>query len=280
MAEADAFSYGGAAMPQLSKRSIKYYGWVRDLPDHRDVLYAAPMAIMTALPSTVDLRPQFPVPAYDQGELGSCTGNAIAAAVEFARLKAHENPDFVPARLFIYYNERTIEGTVNQDSGAQIRDGMKAVAKLGVCPEASKPPQAYDWPYEISMFTAPPPAACFQFGAKCLITSYRRLPQLLAQMRACLASGFPFVFGFSVYESFESDIVKQTGIVNLPTANEQLLGGHAVLAMGYDDKEQRFTVRNSWGPDWGQNGYFTMPYAYLTDAHLASDFWTVSLVEE
>jgi len=266
-------------MTKMPKRQVKWYGWVRDLPDHRDLMYAAPLT-KTPLPPSSDLRAVFKTPAYDQGELGSCTGNAIAAAVQFARQKAGEDPDFIPSRLFIYYNERDIEGTVAQDSGAQIRDGMKAVSKLGVCPETSSPKsQPYDLPYDIGKFTQPPPPPCYEFGLGHQIVSYRRIPQVLTQMRACLASGFPFVLGFTVYSSFESEQVAKTGVVDLPASGEEVLGGHAVLAMGYDDKSQRFIVRNSWNTDWGQDGYFTMPYAYLTDPHLSSDFWTVRLVE-
>lgn len=266
-------------MVKIPKRNVKWYGWVRDLPDHRDLMYAAPPP-KAPLPSSCDLRSAFPTPAYDQGELGSCTGNAIAAAVQFARRKEGEAQDFVPSRLFIYYNERDVEGDVGQDGGAQIRDGMKVVSKLGVCPEASSPkPQPYDWPYDVKQFAQQPPPPCYEFGHDRLITSYRRVPQVLMQLRACLASGFPFVLGFTVYSSFESEEVAKSGEVPLPASTEQVLGGHAVLAMGYDDKSQRFLVRNSWGTDWGQNGYFTMPYAYLTDPHLASDFWTVRLVE-
>src|SRR5262245_26808338 len=111
-------------------RKIKRYGWIPDFPDHRDHLYAAPVVNLTALPPKVDLRAQCP-PVYDQGTLGSCTGNAIAGALQFDRLKQKLTPDFVPSRLFIYYNEREMEGTVDSDSGAQIRDGIKSVADLG-----------------------------------------------------------------------------------------------------------------------------------------------------
>src|SRR5208283_5132068 len=100
------------------EHKIKRYGWVPDLPDHRDHMYAAPGEVVSQLPSQVDLRNQCP-PVYDQGELGSCTANAIAAAMEFERIKQNL-PDFLPSRLFIYYNERVIEGTVNSDGGAQI----------------------------------------------------------------------------------------------------------------------------------------------------------------
>ncbi len=262
----------------MPARLVKWYGWVPDIPDHRDLLYAAPLTRVPLKPK-VDLREVFQVEPYDQGELGSCTGNAIAAAVQFARQKAGKRPDFVPSRLFIYYNERVVEGSVDQDSGAQIRDGIKSVAKLGVCPEQERPAEPWDWPYAIERFTQRPAADCYNFARDHQVLSYHRLTHSLTSMRSCLSSGNPFVLGFSVYESFESEAVARTGVVPLPEGSEDLLGGHAVLAMGYDDKVQRFLVRNSWGTDWGQRGYFELPYAYLTDSNLADDFWTIRLVE-
>jgi C1A family cysteine protease len=102
----------------------------------------------------------------------------------------------------------------------------------------------------------------------------------LHQIQGCLASGYPVVFGFSVYESFETQEVARSGVVPLPKKGEKQLGGHAVLAVGYDDTAQSFIVRNSWGPSWGQDGYFTMPYAYVTSGQLASDFWALYTVEQ
>jgi len=255
---------------ELTIRTIQKYGWVPDLPDARDHLYAAPMLGVAVLPTKVDLRPNCP-PVYDQGQLGSCTGNAIGAAVQFERKKQGMAPDFPPSRLFIYYNERVIEGTVGTDAGAQIRDGIKAVATLGVCPEK-------DWPYNINQFTKKPPVKAFKDALHARAVSYSRVTRTLQQMKGCLASGFPFVFGFSVYESFESEDVAKTGVVPMPAANEKLLGGHAVMAAGYDDAQQRFFVRNSWGPDWGMKGYFSMPYSYLLDANLSDDMWTIRLI--
>ena len=138
---------------EIRVHSIKRYGWVPDLPDARDHMYAAPVTMVAKLPAMVDLRPQCP-PPYDQGQLGSCTGNAIAGAVQFDREKQHLTPDFVPSRLFIYYGERVIEGTVGTDSGAQIRDGIKVVANQGVPPET-------DRPYDITKFADKPPPAAF-----------------------------------------------------------------------------------------------------------------------
>jgi C1A family cysteine protease len=247
--------------------TVKRYGWIPDVPDQRDHLYAAPIARLRAFPPKTDLRRQCPA-VYDQGELGSCTGNAIAGAVQFDRRKLKRRPDFVPSRLFIYYNERVIEHTVESDSGAQIRDGIKSVAKLGVCPET-------EWPYDIAKFAVKPPATCYRHAKKYRAIGYQRVVQSLAQMKGCLASGYPFVFGFTVYESFESDQVARTGVVPMPAAAEKVLGGHAVLAVGYDDTAQRFIVRNSWGRRWGIAGYYTMPYAYLADDNLAADFWTI-----
>jgi C1A family cysteine protease len=202
----------------------------------------------------------------DQGNLGSCTANALVGALEFLEIK-----DKVPyadlSRLFIYYNERVIEHTTGSDSGAMLRDGIKTLAKQGACSEKK-------WPYLISKFRTKPTAACYKEALQHQITSYQRL-QTLDEMRACLAEGFPFVFGFTVYESFESQQVAQSGVVQMPQPGERVLGGHAVVAVGYQDAAKRFIVRNSWGPAWGMKGYFTMPYDYLANRDLSDDFWVV-----
>ncbi|MGA2623355.1 MAG: C1 family peptidase [Bacteroidota bacterium] len=251
------------------RKVIRRFGWLPDVPDHRDHLYAAPVEWLVKLPAKVDLSSKCP-PVYDQGQLGSCTANAIAAAIEFDLMK-QKGKAFVPSRLFIYYNERVMEGTVNSDSGAQIRDGIKSVGKQGDCPES-------EWPYDIAEFAVKPPARCFKDALRYEVLSYQRVVQTSSQMKGCLASGYPFVFGFSVYESFESPAVAKSGHASMPKPNERLLGGHAVVAVGYDDANQRFIVRNSWGSGWGMKGYFTLPYAYLLDQHLADDFWTIRAV--
>ena len=243
------------------------YGWKPDLPDHRDFKFKRITVPLVALPLFVDLRAQCP-PIQDQGDLGSCTAHAWAGAISCCE-NIHKCAPWDPSRLFIYYNERVIaDDPVDQDSGAQLRDGAKALAQYGCCPEN-------EWPYIEQQFARKPAKKCFRDGAKRKIQNYERVEQNLLDMKYCLAAGFPFVMGFSVYDSFESNTVAQTGIVPMPATEEQILGGHAVLVVGYDDSKQLFLVRNSWGTGWGQKGYFQMPYAYLINSDLSSDFWTL-----
>ena len=241
------------------------YGWSPDVPDMRDRRYSVAHPI--TLPPVVDMRSLMP-PVYDQGQLGSCTANAIAAAIQYERRRQKFADDFVPSRLFIYFNERSMEGTIASDAGAQIRDGIKSIAALGDCQESM-------WPYDATQFTAKPDPACYSSALKYKALDYWRVPRALSQMKGCLAAGFPFVFGFSVYESFESGPVAQTGVVPMPAPNEQMLGGHAVMAVGYDDSKQCFIVRNSWGEGWGDHGNFYLPYQYFLDENLSDDFWCI-----
>jgi C1A family cysteine protease len=243
---------------------IARYGWVPQLPDHRD-LQLAPRSGLT-LPSSVDLRSSMP-PIYDQGTLGSCTGNACAAILQFNR-RMQGLQDFVPSRLMLYYDARKIEGTTGFDIGAQIRDVVKGAGVSGACPEDA-------WPYDPAAVTAAPSAAAYAAGLKDRALEYRAVPQSLDAFRQCLSLGEPIIFGFTVYESFESDDVARTGDMPMPNDREHVVGGHAVSAVGYDDGAQIILARNSWGADWGDGGYFRMPYDYITNANLASDFWDI-----
>ncbi|MDD3905683.1 MAG: C1 family peptidase [Candidatus Omnitrophica bacterium] len=238
------------------------YGWLPDIPDRRDYMYSAIRPIIR-LPKKVDLRKGCSA-VEQQGNLGSCTAQALAGNIEFIDNKIDSEYTDV-SRLFIYYNERALEDTVDYDSGAYLRDGIKTLKNDGACREEA-------WPYNILKFDTKPPAKCYEEAKKHVIESYHRL-STVNEMLACLAEGYPFVFGFAVYTSFESQEVKRTGIANMPKEDETMVGGHAVMAVGYDQSEKRFLVRNSWGLKWGMGGYFTIPFEYIET--LADDFWTI-----
>jgi len=245
---------------------VRGYGRIPDKPDRRDFKYE-PLIPLAALPKKVDLRRLCPRP-FDQASLSSCTANAVAAALMVdLRKQGREVTDL--SRLFIYYLERVLEGTVKKDVGAQARDGLKVAAKLGICSEGH-------WRYIIQNLKKEPPAKAYLDAVNCRVASYRRLSQDLYQMKECLASGYPFIFGITIYASFEGNQAKHTGVVDLPARNEPVVGGHCVLAVGYEDNKERFIALNSWGPRWGHQGFFTIPYAYLTNPKLAGDFWMVT----
>lgn len=247
-------------------KSLRKYGWKKDPKKFFDHPRFIANVTVKSLPTRMDLRPKCP-PVYDQGELGSCTANALSGAFEFDQMK-QKDKFFMPSRLFIYYNERVIEGDVSEDNGAIISDGVTTLTKQGVCPES-------EWPYDITKFAVKPTAQCYADGLKHVGKDHRRIMQDLNQMKQILANGTPFVFGFTVYESFESDAVAATGVMPMPKPGEQELGGHAVMCVGYDDVKKSFIVRNSWGTGWGDKGYFYMPYAYMLRPDLASDFWAI-----
>lgn len=249
-------------------RSNRKYAWVPDKADPRDLVYQAPRHIF-GLPRLVDLRPGCS-PVEDQGQLGSCTGNASVGALEFLERKgAKGSSPFVDlSRLMAYYNGRVIEHTVKQDAGCEIRDVVKGLATVGTCSEPM-------WPYVVKTFAYKPTPTQLADAAARKIKAYHRVVGLQA-VKSCLAGGDPVIFGFTVYDSFESDEVARTGIMPMPKKGERELGGHAVLAVGYDDEAKQLIVRNSWGDAWGLKGYFKMPYGYIENASLSDDFWTIS----
>lgn len=243
--------------------------WKPDLPDFRDHLYET---TGTALPTSVDLSP-FCSPVEDQGDLGSCTANALVGAVEFLENKNsgefEVNGKFVDlSRLFVYYGERVLEGTTKEDSGAYIRDGVKVLAQKGVSTEAL-------CPYNVAKFKNKPASKAYTDAKKRKIAEYIRITTGLQGIKENVAAGYPVAFGFTVYSSFMTQHVADTGIMPMPAKNEAVEGGHAVLVVGYDDAKNAVLVRNSWGPDWGLKGYFWMPYAYISNANLCDDFWTI-----
>lgn len=240
------------------------YAVRRDAEDLRDHHFAqAVYRTLSALPSSVDLRPHMP-PVVDQGELGACTACAIGNGLREFWLREMGQWQALSA-LYLYWHERALEGNIPEDAGATVRDGMKVLAGPGICP-------AVDFPFVPADFAHTPSAVAEQDAAAFRISAYQRVATFL-QMRAALATGWPVVFGFTVAASFESPAVAKTGKVPLPKRGEAVLGGHAVLAVGYDETAGTFLCRNSWGEAWGMAGYFTLPYAYWTRG-LAWDMWT------
>ena len=244
------------------------YGWKNGETYGKTEKYLFDFGFSHSAIKQVDLREKCPV-VYDQGHLGSCTANAIGFCYHFDELKQSETSVFQPSRLFIYYNERSIEGHTGEDSGAEIHDGVQCINRLGVCSEEN-------WPYDITKFAEKPSDNCYVNAKNHHSVCYRAVQQNINQLKAALIAGFPVVFGFSVYESFESDDVAKTGIMPLPKEGEKILGGHAVALVGFDDSKKVFIVRNSWGEIWGDKGYFYMPYEFISNSTYASDFWTIT----
>lgn len=248
------------------------FGWIPDIPDVRD--YQLTLSDLCGeaveVPGAADLRRLMP-PVLDQGAAGSCTGFA-AAALHYYLQSAQDQQSFVPSPMFIYYNARLLYGATRYDVGATIRNTMKVLGRWGACDEKS-------WPYDLAKLNRQPPRYVYRVAERHQARAYRRLERSVDAIRLAVAADRPVVFGFSVYSGFESEEVESTGYVQIPARGESLLGGHAVVAVGYLDDEERLICRNSWGQDWGDNGYFYLPYGYITNANLSDDFWTLDLVE-
>jgi C1A family cysteine protease len=271
------------------------FGYKPSKPDTRDFLYRAIAPTVAALPPSVDLRSKCS-PVRDQGQLGSCTGFAIAVGMREFLEGATPTPPPTPSPgcplalllpklitqrfklaltplspLFLYYEERVLEGTVSQDAGAEPRDGFKVLNQTGCAREV-------DWPYDISRFTVAPPDTVVQSATDFKVSAYHRLTDL-TDVKTCLTSGAGFVVGFYVYSSFEN--IGADGKMPMPGSGEQVIGGHAVFAAGYYDDASwagggYLIIKNSWGVGWGDQGYFYMPYAYLTPDRVP-DLWTATV---
>ena len=239
-------------------------GWIKEEEDVRDLRFVP--FVYEYLPKEVNLSYMNPL-VYDQGSLGSCVFNAEGSMFQ-GRLRK-QGQDFVPSRLFNYWNYRNEKNNINEDTGATMRDGIKMFVNYGVPPET-------EWPYDVKKFKDKPPEAAYKHALNHQAIEYRRIDQNLTAFKSCLAAGNTFVCGIMLYDSFMDS---KNGIIPMPRRGEKLHGGHAIEICGYNDKLKSFICKNSWGKQWGMHGYFLLPYDYLTNNVLSADFWTITKVE-
>ena len=238
----------------------------QDERDHKFNMAISPVSNLK-LPVSVDLRSKCPV-VYNQSTLGSCSANAGCAA----RLMAMGNTQIELSRLFLYYMERSLENTINEDSGASMRDICKALTNYGVCEEKYMP-------YDVNKFTTNPSEDAIKNALNYKIASYKSLNSAMEVKQNLAIRQQPVLMGMTVFQSFESPNIAKTGKMSMPIIGEKEIGGHAVLIVGYNDgniisnltniitnssiPKGCFVIRNSWGSDWGDKGYFYMPYSFF-----------------
>ncbi len=272
------------------RASLAYLKNTLHIP-HLDASHPTMQALLaTTLSSSVDLRSGFPA-AFNQLNLGSCTSNATIGAVLYERIKQGnayiancvEGGSDMLSILFHYYQERVLFGDANTDSGASMSDAVQVLLNTGICHDSS-------WPYtttNIANFATPPsPGLTTMDGdaINCKAMPAGSIPtasvdQTLSAIQTILAANVPVIVGIQVYQSFESAAVTSSGIIPMPnTATEKLMGGHAIVLVGYDNSTNTFLMRNSWGTSWGQSGYATIPYDYIINGNLASSFWAIGSI--
>jgi len=238
-------------------------GWIKQPDDARDVPYTMRME-GKKLPVKMDLLAKMP-PVFDQGNLGSCTANAGAAALYAVATPNKFAP--VPSRLYLYYYIRDLIHQISNDSGGYIRDIFKAANRNGCASESV-------WPYDIYKFAVTPSSQAKTEAAQHPALKYEAVPQDINAAKDCLASGFPICFGMTLLSNFMK--IGKNGKMPMPAGVE--LGGHATCIIGYDNRRKAFLVRNSWGADWGWNGNYWLPYSIFESTDYCDDFWTCKLV--
>lgn len=243
------------------------FGYKPDVEDERD--YKLKLTAPRKMPTNFSLKNSLP-PVLDQGNLGSCVSNAVVNTLKYLYMR-NKRLTKNWSRLFNYYNTRVLENSVNEDDGCQIRNAIKVCNKSGT-------PFEPTWPYNISKFANKPTITSYNEARNHIITSYRRVSQTRNDIQTCLLASNPILIGFYCGTNIFSNYTTKTGNVTYPTNNEQIIGGHCVLLVGYDDNKQVYEFMNSWGTRWGNKGYGTLPYSYVENSNLAADFWIVENV--
>ena len=253
------YLYGST--PPASTLSTRRYGYIPDIYDHRDHIITFKKTSKTITEHRIEMPP-----VRNQGTLGACTAFAVTASYEHCAIKENLT-DFAPSQLYVYWNERSLSGTTDSDSGSSIRNSIKTAAKFGVAANTL-------WPYITNKYTVKPPLTCYQFGARHKVLAYYKLQKNVEQIKKAISLEHTVNFGFTVTESFET--TGADGI--MPAPSRKVLGGHAVVICGYDDAKRQFTIQNSWGKDWGDRGFFYMPYDFAVSKY-CSDFWMITFIQ-
>jgi C1A family cysteine protease len=249
------------------------YGFRRDQRDPRDHLWTPSpddIGVVEQAGWKIDLREGFP-PVMTQGAIGSCTAHGVTCCLRYIIIKhGSRAADRDLSRLQLYYDSRVIENSINDDAGAEIRDVIKCARTIGVARENL-------WPYNPGKYKLRPPENVYEDAHKFTAITYQRLTIQPTDLKVALLTKYPVVFGITLFESFESREVQRSGIVPMPNLEyEKPVGGHCMVLAGYGQIDGHFTVRNSWGPEWGDKGDCYLPAEYVGSALYGADYWRVT----
>lgn len=246
--------------------------WIPDKVDDRDFMYSSNSELFVPIEvSKIVSLKKWCSPVETQKHHGSCVGNAATNAIELNRIRdGLEHVDF--SRMFVYYNSRIFHSAVLKDEGTQIRYALSSINGIGVC-------RTYLWPYVSENINKRPSWNAYREAYKTRISAYYSIKgdytEIIEQIEHAIRSGNPVLFGCLVYSDFCSGKLQKGGIARIPGDDENYVGGHAMLIVGFDSERRLLEVKNSWGIDWANNGYCWIPYDYLKPSR-ASDFWVLT----
>jgi hypothetical protein len=254
-----------------SARKVSGYRYAAPRPGTKT--WSARAETESRLPKKVDLR-AFMTEVEDQGETNSCAANAVAGAYEYLVKRHLGEESYDVSRLFIYYNGRAVDDCAHEDEGSVIGSLIESLKEHGACSEET-------WPFEEDSVNDEPSEDAYEEASQFLVEDTAVIPTRLEAWKSALAEGYPIIFGVSLFESFDKH--RKPGLVPVPSPREssrESHGGHAMLAVGYSDKDRVFIVRNSWGEEWGDNGYCYIPYDYLLNPQYnGGDSWIIRQVQ-